>query len=147
MTLRDMLTLHEGKRKRPYRCSAGKLTIGVGHNIEDEPLDGYMSSYLEKHLYITEEMIQELLDKDIEDAITDCVKLYPDFDSFSENVQNALIDFLFNVGYKTASTFKQTNKAINRKDFDTAADLLLKSKYAKQVGKRAVDIADLLREG
>ena len=31
----QQLTLHEGSRSHPYRCTSGKLTIGVGRNIED----------------------------------------------------------------------------------------------------------------
>ena len=29
-----MLRLHEGEKLMPYKCTAGKLTIGVGRNLE-----------------------------------------------------------------------------------------------------------------
>ncbi|NBW16869.1 MAG: lysozyme, partial [Caulobacteraceae bacterium] len=29
------IRLHEGERLKPYRCTAGKLTIGVGRNLDD----------------------------------------------------------------------------------------------------------------
>ena len=92
-------------------------------------------------------MIDILLDEDIEDAITDCKRLYPGFESFTESRQDALIDFLFNVGYGTAKTFKTTNGYINAGEWEKAADGLLNSLYAKQVGKRAEEIAEMLREG
>ena len=31
------LRRHEGMRNFPYKCSADKLTIGIGRNIEETP--------------------------------------------------------------------------------------------------------------
>ena len=146
MTLKELLIRHEGKRTRPYLCTAGKRTIGVGHNFDDNPLPPDIDAFLEDNGYITDEMIDTLLEQDIEDATGFCHKLYPNFDSFTENRQNALIDFLF-VGYGTAKQFKNTNRAINEERWDDAADGLLASKYARQVGKRARDLASMLRDG
>lgn len=147
MSLRDMLKRHEGIRLKPYRCTAGKLTIGAGHNIDAKGLPPDIEAYLEDYGQITNEMVDILLDQDIEDTITDCKRLYPELESFTEPRQDALCDFVFNVGYKTASTFIKTNRAINAGQWDEAADLLLESRYARQVGKRANEIAEMLREG
>ena len=35
MILKDLIIKHEGLRLFPYRCSAGKLSIGVGRNLDD----------------------------------------------------------------------------------------------------------------
>jgi len=32
----DQITTHEGLRLKPYHCPAGKLTIGIGRNLEDK---------------------------------------------------------------------------------------------------------------
>ena len=37
-SFRTDVEAHEGRRRSPYRCTAGKLTIGVGHNLDDVPL-------------------------------------------------------------------------------------------------------------
>jgi lysozyme len=145
--LEDMLTRHEGKKSKVYKCSAGYDTIGVGHNIDSKGLPEEIKDFLDKNGYITEDMIQELLADDIEDAINDAWRLYPDLESFTESRRNALIDFLFNVGYKTASTFKRTNNHINKGNWEQAAKCLLDSKYAKQVKGRANEIAKMLKEG
>lgn len=92
-------------------------------------------------------MVDILLDQDIEDAITDCEKLYPGFGNFSDSRQDALCDFLFNVGYGTAKTFKTMNGYINAGQWDEASDALLRSLYAKQVKGRAKEIAQMLRDG
>ena len=145
--LREMIKRHEGTRYKVYRCTSNKRTIGNGHNIDDKGLPPDIRMYLVDHGKITQEMVDILLDQDIEDAITDCNKLYPDFLSFSKPRQDALIDFLFNVGLRTAHAFINTNRAINEGRWNDAAEGLLASKYARQVGGRAIEIADMLIRG
>lgn len=147
MDIKEMLERHEGKRNKTYKCSAGKRTIGIGHNIDGKGLPTDIAAYELQHGEIADDMIYELLDADISDAISDCKKLYPEFESFTESRRIALIDFLFNIGISTATTFKNTNIAINTGEWGKAADGLLASKYAKQVGGRAKEIAELLRTG
>jgi lysozyme len=142
-----MLKRHEGVRLKPYRCTAGKLTVGAGHNVDAKGLPPDIQAYLDEYGVITEEMVEILLDQDIEDAITDCKRLYPAFESFTEPRQDALLDFLFNVGYGTAKTFKTTNGYINAGEWEKASESLLASLYAKQVKGRAKEIAEMLREG
>lgn len=33
-SIRSLLEYHEGYREKLYKCTAGKLTIGIGHNVE-----------------------------------------------------------------------------------------------------------------
>ena len=147
MNLREMLEKHEGRRKSVYKCTAGKNTIGVGHNIDAKGLPPDIDNFLEDNGYITDEMIDRLLDDDIEDAITDALKLYPNLERFGDVRMNALIDFVFNVGYGTAKKFVNTNKLINAEKWEQASDSLLQSKYARQVKGRAKEIAEMLRWG
>lgn len=147
MTLEKQLEEHEGKRNKVYKCTAGKNSIGIGHNIDAKGLPDDIRTFLDENGYITDEMIYRLLANDIADASVDVERLYPLSYSFSEARRFALVDFLFNVGLRTARTFTNTNKAINEERWDDAADGLLASKYARQVGKRAQTIARMLREG
>lgn len=146
MDIRDALETHEGRRLKPYRCSAGKKTIGVGHNIDAKGLPKDIESYLKASGCITNEMVDRLLVSDIEDAQRDAVRLWPNIMTFSNSQQVALVDFVFNVGYGTARTFVNTNLAINQRRWKDAAKGILGSKYAKQVGQRAEDIAAWLLE-
>lgn len=147
MTLEQLLTKHEGKRNKPYHCTAGKLTIGVGHNIDAKGLPDDIRAYLDEYGFITDDMIDELLNQDIEDARADALRLYPGLDTFTENRMNALIDFVFNVGFRTARSFLNTNKAINEGRWADAAAGILASRYESQVGARATEIAKMLKEG
>lgn len=130
--LRAQLIAHEGLRLRAYRDTVGKLTIGVGRNLDDRG--------------ITQDEALQLLDNDINIAREDCVRLYGGFDTFSEERQHALIDFVFNVGVRTAETFRKMHAAIDARNWEKAAEHLLASKYAIQVGKRAQTIAAMLRQ-
>ena len=35
-SVEELIIFHEGFRNKPYRCSAGKLTIGFGRNLENK---------------------------------------------------------------------------------------------------------------
>lgn len=145
--LKQQLVKHEGLRLKPYHCSAGKLTIGVGHNIDAHPLPYVLSHHLDTFGCITEDMAFELLEDDVAQSVTDCNRLYRDFDKFSERRQWALIDFVFNVGLTTARSFYSTNRAINRGDWQAAAEGLKKSLWYRQVGSRGETITEMVRNG
>lgn len=128
--IRD-LKRHEGYRKRLYKDSVGKLTIGVGHNIEDNGLD--------------DPAIEIQLKIDINRALEDCEMLFPNFYSISENRQRVLANMAFNLGYDRLKSFKKLAQAVYNEDFNIAADEMLDSKWAGQVGTRAIELAELMR--
>lgn len=129
----EMLKRHEGFRSKPYHCSAGKLTIGFGRNLDDVGISKQEATYL--------------LLQDIEQASKDVKSLFPDFDRFTINRQNALINMVFNLGINRFKLFKNTIKAIKRDDWTSAAKHAKQSRWHNQVGRRAIEIEDLLRGG
>lgn len=131
--LKNMIKCHEGYRKFPYRCSAGKLTIGWGHNLEDNG--------------ISVEVAEQMLDEDIQRAYKDITYVFPDFQNFSRNRQNALIDMLFNLGLTKFCLFTKMIEAVRKGDWSRAAKEAKDSKWHNQVGSRAVEIENLLRKG
>jgi lysozyme len=132
--LRAMLIRHEGRSKLPYHCPTGKLTIGIGHNIDAKGLPKPIMAYLEEHGEITDDMINNLFAADVMDAVSACMKLYPQFNTFTEDRRLALVDFLFNVGIGTAQKFKNTNAAINGGNWTKAAEGIKASLYYRQLG-------------
>jgi lysozyme len=145
--LRNLLIRHEGLRLKPYQCPAGKWTIGVGHNMDANPLPDMIQHQLDTFGSITEDMAMELLDHDLLDAIFNCRRLYRDFEKFADRRKMALVDFVFNIGVRTARTFERTNRAINRGDWEAAAQGFEKSLWYRQVNHRAVEIVSMIREG
>ena len=133
MTLKELLIKHEGKRLRPYKCPAGKLTIGVGRNLDDNG--------------ITEEEAMYLFDNDIKAIISSCRETFAWF-AFLDNVRQAVVvSMVFNLGLGRFLGFKNTIAAIRDKDWNKAADNMLQSKWAEQVGHRAIELAEMMRDG
>jgi len=158
MKLIDQLILHEGLRLKPYRCTANKLTIGIGRNYEDSPLSqkeqvdlfGKPMTRAETEALlakgITKDQAVKLLHSNIEKATQDARKLVVTFDKLSENRQNVLIDMAFNLGRSRLSQFKNTIRLINEGKFDLASQNMLKSLWAKQVKGRAVRLSIMMRD-
>ena len=132
--VKTLLSHHEGRRHRPYFCTGNKRTIGVGWNMTDNPLPPDIQAFLDKHGYITDDMIDTLLDISVKRATLDCQRLFPDFDDFTENRRLALVDLMFNMGRTQISKeFPSFCKAVNRGDWQRAADEL---KYTNGLTKK-----------
>lgn len=131
--LLDQLIVHEGLRLKPYRDTAGKLTIGIGRNLEDRG--------------ITEAEARYLCLNDIGVVEVDLTRNFPRWLHLSERRQMALADMCFNLGWPRLSQFKRMFAAIEAGDFDAAAAEMLDSLWAKQVGRRAETLARMMREG
>lgn len=121
----------EGLRLMPYRCTAGKLTIGYGRNIEDRG--------------ITRDEAEYLLENDIKEAEKQADKLVNDFFGLNDNRKIVLVSMVFQMGYTGISNFKKTIKAINDQDFETASIEMLNSKWARQTPNRAKRLSEMMK--
>lgn len=135
-----------------YKDSKGIPTIGHGFNLDAasnadvfKQVTGLTVDEAKAGAAITKAQQDALLNHTIARAEADARMLVPGFDKLPSEAQDAIGNFVFNVGYTTASKFKSTLAAINRGDGAAAADSILKSQYAKQVGSRAQRVADGLR--
>lgn len=123
----------EGERLKPYRDTVGKLTIGVGRNLDDVGLSSEESAYL--------------LANDINKVLRQLDEKLPWWRGLCFNRQRVLINMAFNLGIAGLLGFKNTLAAVQAGQYDKAAEGMLSSKWASQVGKRAVRLADLMRNG
>lgn len=128
--LAKQLLNDEGLRLKPYRCTAGKLTIGVGRNLDDRG--------------ITEAEALVLLQNDINAFWGQLVVSLPWVTTAPEPVQEALLNMCFNLGLGGLLTFKQTLALIQAGNYAEAADAMLASKWAGQVGARAERLAAMV---
>ena len=129
----DTLRRHEGVKNTLYKCTSDKWTIGVGRNLEDVGL--------------SEEEIDYLLENDIirtKDLMDNYMPWHKDLD---EVRQEALINFVFNVGIGTAMKFKNGMSSLEEGDYPSAASHMLDSAWAKQVGDRAIEITQMIETG
>lgn len=133
MSLVSDLKRDEGLRLKPYRCSAGKLTIGYGRNLED--------------VGITQAEAEAMLMADIKAARRELDRVLPWWRNLSAVRQDALVNMAFNLGITRLLGFKNALAAMQAYDFDRAADEMLDSRWAAQVGDRAKRLAHMMRAG
>lgn len=129
--LKADLIRDEDKRKMPYLDSVGKLTIGVGRNLDDRGL--------------RDDEIDLMLRNDIRESMAELDRNIPWWRDLPDDVMRGLANMCFNLGWPRLSKFKNMLAALESRDYDRAADESLNSKWAKQVGPRASRIADLFR--
>jgi lysozyme len=131
--LEDQLIDHEGLELKPYQCTADKLTIGVGRNIEDRG--------------ITEDEARYLLKNDIKIVEDELLERKPEVAGLDSVRQRVLVDMGFNLGIPTLLKFQNMWAAIEEEDFERAADEAMDSRWAKQVGRRAERLCQAMATG
>jgi len=130
MNLRDWIIHHEGVRLLPYKCPAGKYTIGAGRNLTD--------------VGITIEEAYYLLDKDIERCARE-LEPYSWYSDQPAKIQDALVNMCFNMGLPRLLRFKRMISCIEIHQYGDAAEEALDSRWARQVPSRARDVAKVMR--
>jgi len=126
----ELLKRHEGVRLKPYRCTANKLTIGVGRNLEDNGIN-----MIEAEI---------MLANDIESCELELTKNIPWFKSCPDDVKVVLINMCFNMGWPRLSKFKNTLRYLENKEYEKASIEMLDSRWATQVGYRALELSKIL---
>lgn len=147
MNWEERLTFHEGLVLKPYRCTANKLSIGVGHNTEARPFtDEEKKAIGDWKKGITKNMAYMILRNDIEICLKDLRKL--GFWYYLDNERRyALLDMCFQLGINGLLKFKKMLEAIRVKDYSEASRQCLDSNYHKQTPKRCERIAKLIKTG
>lgn len=131
--LREMLITDEGLRLKPYRDTVGKLTIGVGRNLDD--------------LGISKDEAMIMLDNDILAAVDALDKTFPWWRGMSEVRQRVLVNMCFNLGIHGVANFRKALAAMEAGDYTTAAKEMEDSEWYRQVGGRAIRLVSLMRNG
>ena len=129
MTAKDLILKHEELRLKPYRDKVGKLTIGVGRNLDD------MGISKDEALY--------MLKNDIKRCKNELCEIFPNFDELPDNVKLVLTDMIFNLGKSRFLEFKKMIAAIKKGDFKRAAEEAKNSRWCKQVGERCEEDYEL----
>ena len=132
-TLEEQLLRHEGYRQFPYKCSANKMTVAIGRNLDDRGISKDEAMYL--------------LHNDIVICNQELNLVYPIIKVLSQERHNVLVNMCFNMGIKRLGQFKKMWAALHVGDYEEASKQMLDSKWAGQVGKRADELAEIMKEG
>ena len=128
------LKRHEGFRSKPYKDSVGVTTIGYGTNLDNG---------------ITEEEASMLMEFRLRALADELFATYAYEMMFHINMERStvLINMLYNLGVPRLLGFKKMWAALSVGNFEKAADEMLDSKWAKQVGDRAIELSTQMRTG
>jgi lysozyme len=127
------LVRDEDLRTKPYRCTAGKLTIGIGRNLDDVGISTDEAYFLARN--------------DVVKVVAELGRELPWWKDLDETRQRVLANMAFNLGIHGLLGFKNTLALIQAGKYLEAAQAMLSSKWAKQVGPRAERLALMMRDG
>lgn len=131
--LAAQLEVDEGRKTKPYKDTVGKLTIGVGRNLDDRGL--------------SDDEITYILMNDIRIVEAELDKHLPWWREMNDVRQNVLANMCFNMGINKLKGFVNTLRMMQAKRYDAAAGGMMNSLWARQVGDRAVRLSTMMRTG
>ena len=139
--LREELELDEGCKYEIYLDHLGYPTFGIGHLVTDnDPESGW-----EVGTSIDADRVYEAFESDIEGVLSDCSKLYSDFEDLPEEAQRVIANMMFNMGYTRLSKFKNMKLSVDNRNWDIAADEMVDSRWYYQVPNRAKRLVERMR--
>lgn len=128
--LKQMLIKHEGKKLWPYKCTADKLTIGIGHNLDAKGISNAVADLM--------------YEEDIMEVINDLHKIFENFNDLPEQIQLVLADMRFQLGDNGFRKFNKLIKSVERKDWKEMKISMANSLWYKQTNNRAKELIGLV---
>jgi len=132
----EQLRIDEGVEYEIYLDHLGYATFGVGHLITDRDPENNR----EVGTKISEERVQTAFESDLDTAISECIALYGESTwnmDFPEEVQEILVNMIFNMGRTRLAKFKNFRAALENRDWERAAVEGRDSLWHRQVTNRA----------
>ena len=139
--LREEIAADEGEVHEIYLDHLGLPTFGIGHLVrDDDPESG-----LPVGTPVDNDRVVEAFESDIETVLSDCNKLYPDFNDLPEEAQRVIANMMFNMGRPRLSKFKGMKAGVDARDWNRAADEMVDSRWYRQVTNRADRLVERIR--
>ena len=132
--LREQLKIDEGVKYEIYKDHLGYPTFGIGHLItENDPEHGEPDGK-----EISEDRVNEVFAIDVAKFVSESKILFPDLDELPDVAQQVIVNMAFNMGRPRLSKFKNFIAGVNDRDWTRAAEEMMDSRWATQVGDRAI---------
>jgi len=132
--LREQLKIDEGVKYEIYKDHLGYPTFGIGHLItENDPEHGKPDG-----TEISEDRVNEIFETDVAKFVSESKILFPDLDELPDVAQQVIVNMAFNMGRPRLSKFKNFIAGVNDRDWTRAAEEMMDSRWATQVGDRAI---------
>ena len=144
--LKEQIKRHEGEVLEIYEDSLGYLTFGVGHLVkDDDPEHGQPVG-----TPVSQDRVDEVYEHDFEKHVEETIHVFEskggeDFYSLPEDIQHVLINMTFNLGGTRFSKFNNMWKGVIENDWEKMAVEMEDSRWFKQVGRRSVELQEMVR--
>ena len=148
-----MIAIHEGIVLNVYQDHLGIDTVGIGRNLQDRGITDGELLFMNKTIDdvydngLTEEEAYYLCMNDIAIVEKELLDSKPIVNQLNDVRQMVLVDMAFNMGVPRLKLFKNMWMAIEKVNYPLACVEMLDSKWANQVGKRAVRLSEAMKNG
>ena len=134
---KEEIKRHEGEVLEIYEDSLGFKTLGIGHlcQPEDPEYDWEVGTK------VSQEVVDLYYEDDFNKHLAEAIHVFGTDEAFynlPENIQHVIVNMCFNMGAPRLSGFKKFIGGVNAGDWKTAAVEMMDSRWARQVGDRAV---------
>lgn len=129
----DRLIRHEGIRLQPYKDTVGKLTIGIGRNLDDEGISHDEALYM--------------LGNDVHNVQHEAAKAFPWLLGIDDTRQSVIYEMIFQLGINGVLGFPKMLAAMRIADWPTASNQMLNSKWHTETSSRCEELAEIMRTG
>ena len=139
--LREELEIDEGVKYEVYKDHLGYPTFGIGHLItaNDQEHGWFVGTDVDEY------RVKEAFEDDVQIVLSDCEKLYVQFEHLPEEVQLIIANMMFNMGRTRLSKFKGMKRGVDNRDWNDAADEMVDSAWYRQVTNRAERLVKRMR--
>jgi lysozyme len=148
-----MIAIHEGIVLNVYQDHLGIDTVGIGRNLQDRGITDGELSFINKtmdEVYengLTEEEAYYLCMNDIAIVEKELLANKPIVNQLNDVRQMVLVDMAFNMGVPRLMKFKNMWLAIEKVNYQLANEEMIDSRWAGQVGSRAMKLSLAMKNG
>ena len=144
--LKEQIKRHEGEVLEVYADSLGYLTLGVGHLIkEDDAEHGQPAG-----TPVSQEVVDAYYESDFDKHVEETIHVFEgkggeDFYALPEEIQHVLVNMTFNLGGTRFAKFNNMWSAVVEGDWKRMAVEMEDSRWFKQVGRRSIELQEIVR--
>ena len=144
--LKEQIKRHEGEVLEVYEDSLGYLTLGVGHLIQKSDPEYGQPAGTPVSQEVVDMYYADDFDKHVEETIHVCENNNIVFDALPESIQHVLVNMCFNLGANRLGKFRNMLYAVSTSDWKEMANQMEDSRWFGQVGRRSVELQQMVLE-
>tara|TARA_R110000737_G_C14270274_1_gene430277 strand:+ start:145 stop:570 length:426 start_codon:yes stop_codon:yes gene_type:complete len=139
MDTRERIKHHEGFSPTVYEDTLGYKTVGYGHLVTSR------DDFVTGELY-SPEQLEGVFEEDYATAVENAHDILEDEGiTLEPTVESVLIEMAFQLGSPRLKKFIKFIAALKEKNYSTAADEMMDSRWASQTPSRAHELSEIIR--